>query len=109
MSWFSNYIFGEYSEEFVDIPIPSNTREEEIVFGIRYRDKTVQLDLIVPVEDSYAQHGYSDYRYGGEPYPQAEYPYGQPNYPDHGYGGEQSYVQQDYPDHSNGGEWSYVQ
>ena len=89
MLWFSNYLFGEYSDESVvpdsykgtaisslyDIPIPSNTRKEEVVSGIRYRDNTVQLDLNVLVEDSYAQHGYSNYGYGGEPYPQAEYPY----------------------------------
>ncbi|MFS8001313.1 hypothetical protein Hanom_Chr13g01188881 [Helianthus anomalus] len=61
---------------------------EEVVYGIRYRDNTVQLDLNILVEDSYTQHDYSDYGYEGEPYPQAEYPYGQPNYPDHGYGGE---------------------
>ncbi|KAJ0935253.1 hypothetical protein HanRHA438_Chr03g0116941 [Helianthus annuus] len=117
MSWFSNYLFGEYSEESVvpdsyegaaisasyDIPIPSNTREGEVVSGIRYRDNIVELDLNVPVEDFDAQYGYSDYGYGDEPYPQAEYPYGQPNYPDHGYGGEQSYVQQDYPDPGYGG------
>ncbi|KAJ0560651.1 hypothetical protein HanHA300_Chr06g0213751 [Helianthus annuus] len=47
-------------------------REEEVVSGIRYRDNTVQLDLNIPVEDSYAQHGYSNYGYGGEPYSQAE-------------------------------------
>ncbi|MFS8031361.1 hypothetical protein Hanom_Chr17g01545031 [Helianthus anomalus] len=123
MSWLSIYIFGEYSEESVvpdsyegaaifasyDIPIPSNTREEEVVSGFRYRDNTVELDLNVPVEDFDTQHGYSNYGYGGEPYPQAEYPYSQPNYPDHGYGGEQSYVQQEYPDHGYGGERSFVQ
>ncbi|MFS7903330.1 hypothetical protein Hanom_Chr01g00022811 [Helianthus anomalus] len=49
-----------------DIPIPSNTREKEVVSGIRYHDNTAQLDLNVPVEDSYAQPGYSDYGYGGE-------------------------------------------
>ncbi|MFS8018198.1 hypothetical protein Hanom_Chr15g01389301 [Helianthus anomalus] len=92
MSWFSNYLFGEYSKESVvldsyegyDILIPSNTREEdEVVSGIRHRENTLQLDLNVLVEDSYAQHGYSDYVYEGEPYSQAKYPYNQPNYPDH--------------------------
>ncbi|KAF5796098.1 hypothetical protein HanXRQr2_Chr08g0347441 [Helianthus annuus] len=95
MSWFSIYFVGEYSDESVvpdsyegtaisasyDKLIPSNTREDEVVSGIRYRDNTVQLDLNIPVEDSYAQHGYSDYRYGGEPYPQAEYPYGSQTIP----------------------------
>ncbi|KAJ0493959.1 hypothetical protein HanIR_Chr12g0591961 [Helianthus annuus] len=122
MSWFSNYLFGQYFEESVipdsyegtaisasyGIPITSNTREEEVVSGIRYRDNTVQLDLNVTVEDSYAQHGYSDYGYEGEPYPQAEYPYSQPNYLDHGYGGERSYVQQDYPDHAYNGEHNEI-
>ena len=83
MSWFSNYLFSEYSDEYVvpniyegtaisdsyKKPITSNMREEEVVSGIRYRDNTVQLELNIPVEDSYAQHGYSDYGYGGEPYP----------------------------------------
>ncbi|KAJ0571108.1 hypothetical protein HanHA300_Chr05g0185811 [Helianthus annuus] len=112
MSWFSNNLFGEYSDQFVvpdshertaifdsyEKPVSSNMREEEIVSGIRYRDNTMQLDLNIPVEDSYAQHGYSNYGYGGEPYPQVEYPYVQTNYPNHGYGGVQMYVQQDYPD-----------
>ncbi|MFS7909303.1 hypothetical protein Hanom_Chr01g00093021 [Helianthus anomalus] len=106
MSWFSNYILSDYSEDSVvpdsyfyegtaispsyDILIPSNMMEEEVVSGIHYRDSTVQLDLNVERLD--AHHDYSDYGYGGEPYPQAEYPYSQPNYPNHGYGGEQSYV-----------------
>ena len=65
MSWFSNYLFGEYSDESV-VPdsyegaaisdsyeknVQFNMREEEVVSGIR--DNTVQLDLNVPVEDSY--------------------------------------------------------
>ncbi|MFS8003704.1 hypothetical protein Hanom_Chr13g01216971 [Helianthus anomalus] len=98
MSWLSNYLFGNYSDESVipdsykgavistsyDKSIPSNTREEEVVSGILYRDNTVQLDVNIPMEDSYAQHGYLDYGYRGEPYPPAEYPYGQPNYPNQG-------------------------
>ncbi|MFS7944607.1 hypothetical protein Hanom_Chr06g00514231 [Helianthus anomalus] len=52
----------------------------------------MQLDLNIPVEDSYAQHNYSNYGHRGEPYPQVEYPYSQPTYPDHGYSGEQSSI-----------------
>ncbi|MFS8001364.1 hypothetical protein Hanom_Chr13g01189541 [Helianthus anomalus] len=75
MSWFSNYLFSEYSDESVvpdsyegtaistsyDKSIPSNTREEEVVYGIRCRENTMQLDLNILVEDSYAQHSYLDY------------------------------------------------
>ncbi|MFS7964120.1 hypothetical protein Hanom_Chr08g00746441 [Helianthus anomalus] len=52
MSWFNNYLFGEYCEESVvsdsyegaaisasyDIPIPSNARREEVVSRICLRD-----------------------------------------------------------------------
>ncbi|MFS7973911.1 hypothetical protein Hanom_Chr09g00862231 [Helianthus anomalus] len=121
MSWFSNYLFGEYSDKSVVLDsyeggaisdsyeklVPSNMRGE-VVSSIRYRDNTVQLNLNIPVEDSYAQHNYLNYGYAGEPYPQVEYPYGQSNYPGHGYGGEQSYVQQDYPDHGYSDEYNYV-
>ncbi|KAF5772266.1 hypothetical protein HanRHA438_Chr13g0585651 [Helianthus annuus] len=69
MSWFSNYLFGDYSDESVvpdsyegtaisdsfEKPVSSNLRETEVVSGIRYRDNTVQLDLNTPVEDPYAQ------------------------------------------------------
>ncbi|MFS7961158.1 hypothetical protein Hanom_Chr08g00711511 [Helianthus anomalus] len=63
MSWFSNYHFGEYSHEGTaiydsyDKPITFNMREEEVVSGIHYRDNTVQLELNIHVEDSYAKHG----------------------------------------------------
>ncbi|KAF5780240.1 hypothetical protein HanXRQr2_Chr11g0469721 [Helianthus annuus] len=63
MSWFSNYLFGDYSDESVvpdsyegtaisdsfEKPVSSNLRETEVVSGIRYRDNTVQLDLNTPV------------------------------------------------------------
>ncbi|MFS7962170.1 hypothetical protein Hanom_Chr08g00723511 [Helianthus anomalus] len=73
MSWFNNYLFGDYSEESVvpysyegaaisasyDSSIPSNAREEEVISGIRYRGNAVQLDLNVPsVEDSNAQYDF---------------------------------------------------
>ncbi|KAM0025755.1 hypothetical protein Hdeb2414_s0021g00578311 [Helianthus debilis subsp. tardiflorus] len=122
MSWFNNYLFGEYSNESVvpdsydgtaisgsyEKPVPSNMKEEEFVSGIRDRDSMVQLDLNIPMEDSHAQHGYSNYGYGGELYPQAEHPYVRPNCLDHGYGGEQSFVQQDYLDQGHGGEQNFV-
>ncbi|MFS7958414.1 hypothetical protein Hanom_Chr07g00678271 [Helianthus anomalus] len=73
-------------------------RDEEVISGIHYHDNSVQLNLNILVEDSYAQHGYSNYGYQGEPYHQAEYPYVQPNCPNRGHGDEQSFVQQDYPD-----------
>ncbi|KAM0005873.1 hypothetical protein Hdeb2414_s0194g00829171 [Helianthus debilis subsp. tardiflorus] len=80
MSWFSNYLFGDYSDESVvpdsyegtaisdsfEKPVSSNLRETEVVSGIRYRDNTVQLDLNTPVEDPYAQQGYSNFGYGGD-------------------------------------------
>ncbi|MFS7978383.1 hypothetical protein Hanom_Chr10g00914881 [Helianthus anomalus] len=83
-------------------------KEEEVVSGIHYRDNTAQLDLNIHVEDSHSQHGYSNYGYEGEPYPQAEYLYVRPNCLDHGYGGEQSFIQQDYPDQRHGGEQNFV-
>ncbi|KAM0070927.1 hypothetical protein Hdeb2414_s0001g00018961 [Helianthus debilis subsp. tardiflorus] len=69
MSWLSNYLFGQYSDESVvpdsyeetaisdsfEKPVSSNLRETEVVSGIRYRDNTVQLDLNTPVEDPYTQ------------------------------------------------------
>ncbi|KAJ0772071.1 hypothetical protein HanPI659440_Chr07g0276261 [Helianthus annuus] len=82
---------------------------EEVISGIRYRDNTMQLNLNIPVEDSYTQHDYLNYGYGGEAYHHDEYLYIQPNCPDHGYGGEQSFVQQDYPDLGLGSEQNFVQ
>ncbi|KAF5780329.1 hypothetical protein HanXRQr2_Chr11g0470651 [Helianthus annuus] len=72
MSWLSNYLFGQYSDESVvpdsyegttisdsyEKPVSSNLRETEVVSGIRYRDNTVKLDLNTPVEDPYAQQAY---------------------------------------------------
>ncbi|KAJ0870310.1 putative transcription factor FAR family [Helianthus annuus] len=128
MSWFSNYLFGDYSDESVvpdsyegtaisdsfEKPVSSNLRETEVVSGIRYRDNTVQLDLNTPVEDPYAQQGYSNFGYGGEySFVQQEcYPndsYGcQQGYSNFGYGGEQSFVQQEcYPNQSYGCEQSF--
>ncbi|KAJ0693865.1 hypothetical protein HanPI659440_Chr15g0602231 [Helianthus annuus] len=63
MSWLSNYLFGQYSDESVvpdsyegtaisdsyEKPVSSNLRETEVVSGIRYRDNTVKLDLNTPV------------------------------------------------------------
>uniref|UniRef100_A0A251T8Y1 Uncharacterized protein n=1 Tax=Helianthus annuus TaxID=4232 RepID=A0A251T8Y1_HELAN len=80
MSWLSNYLFGQYSDESVvpdsyegttisdsyEKPVSSNLRETEVVSGIRYRDNTVKLDLNTPVEDPYAQQGYSNFGYGGD-------------------------------------------
>ncbi|MFS7935797.1 hypothetical protein Hanom_Chr05g00407781 [Helianthus anomalus] len=82
-SWFSNYLFDEYSDKSIvpdsyegttisdsyEKPFPSNMREEEVVSAIRYCDNTMQLDLNIPVDDAYAQHNYSNYGYGGDPYP----------------------------------------
>ncbi|KAJ0489592.1 putative transcription factor FAR family [Helianthus annuus] len=128
MSWFSNYLFGDYSDESVvpdsyegtaisdsfEKPVSSNLRETEVVSGIRYRDNTVQLDLNTPVEDPYAQQGYSNFGYGGdysfvqqECYPNDSYGCHQ-SYSNFGYGGEQSFVQQEcYPTQSYGCEQSF--
>ncbi|KAM0055198.1 hypothetical protein Hdeb2414_s0006g00203291 [Helianthus debilis subsp. tardiflorus] len=121
MSWLSNYLFGQYSDESVvpdsyegtpisdsyEKPVSSNLRETEVVSGIRYRDNTVKLDLNTPVEDPYAQQGYSNFGYGGdysfvqqECYPNDSYGCQQSlqGYSNFGYGGEQSFVQQEcYP------------
>ncbi|KAJ0442027.1 hypothetical protein HanRHA438_Chr16g0752091 [Helianthus annuus] len=131
MSWLSNYLFGQYSDESVvpdsyegtaisdsfEKPVSSNLRETEVVFGIHYRDNTVQLDLDTPVEDPYAQQGYSNFGYGGdysfvqqECYPNDSYGCQQclQGYSNFGYGGEQSFVQQEcYPNQSYGCEQSF--
>ncbi|KAF5774748.1 hypothetical protein HanXRQr2_Chr13g0604201 [Helianthus annuus] len=131
MSWFSNYLFGQYSDESVvpdsyegtaisdsfEKPVSSNLRETEVVSGIRYRDNTVPLDLNTPVEDPYAQQGYSNFGYGGdysfvqqECYPNDSYgcQQGLQGYSNFGYGGEQSFVQQEcYPNQSYGCEQSF--
>jgi hypothetical protein len=113
MSWISNYLFGEYSDEsFVPDSyetVVSNSYEkpadEEVVSGIRYRDNTVPLDLNTPAEDSYEQPVYSNYGYGGEPYPEAEYPdYGHVGDQPFVHQGEQSFVQEDYSQPGYGGE-----
>ncbi|KAJ0889804.1 hypothetical protein HanRHA438_Chr09g0416791 [Helianthus annuus] len=128
MSWFSNYLFGDYSDESVvpdsyegtaisdsfEKPVSSNLRETEVVSGIRYRDNTVQLDLNTPVEDPYAKQGYSNFGYGGdysfvqqECNPNDSYGCHQ-SYSNFGYGGEQSFVQQEcYPTQSYGCEQSF--
>ena len=119
LSWFSNYLFGEYSDESVvpysyegaaisnsyEKTVPFNMREEEVVSGIR--DNTVQLDLNFPVEDSYGVQ--PDFRVPVEDLygvqldlnvhvedlytPQFENPYGQPNT-----------ATQDYTDQGHGDE-----
>ncbi|KAM0018798.1 putative MULE transposase domain, FHY3/FAR1 family [Helianthus debilis subsp. tardiflorus] len=131
MSWLSNYLFGQYSNESVvpdsyegtaisdsyEKPVSSNLREAEVVSGIRYRDNTVKLDLNTPVEDPYAQQGYSNFGYGGEYsfvqqecYPNHSYGCQQSlqGYSNFGYGGEHSFVQQEcYPNHSYGCQQSF--
>ena len=59
MSYY-DYLFGDS----YDVSVPEDV--EEVQSDIRYRDNTVPLDLITPLEDPYAQQ--------------------YPNYPDHGYG-----------------------
>ncbi|MFS8019312.1 hypothetical protein Hanom_Chr15g01402341 [Helianthus anomalus] len=125
MSWLSNYLFGQYSDSYegtaisdsYEKPVSSNLRETEVVSGIRYRDNTVKLDLNTPVEDPYAQQGYSNFGYGGEYnfvqqecYPNDSYGCQQSlqGYSNFGYGGEQSFVQQEcYPNQSYGCEQSF--
>ncbi|KAJ0441648.1 putative transcription factor FAR family [Helianthus annuus] len=98
-------------------PVSSNLREAEVVSGIRYRDNTVKLDLNTPVEDPYAQQGYSNFGYGGEYsfvqqecYPNDSYGCQQSleGYSNFGYGGEHSFVHQEcYPNHSYGCQPSF--
>ncbi|KAL9996387.1 putative methylmalonate-semialdehyde dehydrogenase [Helianthus debilis subsp. tardiflorus] len=130
MSWLSNYLFGQYFDESVvpdsyegtaisdyEKPVSSNLREAEVVSGIRYHDNTVKLDLNTPVEDSYAQQGYSNFGYGGEYsfvqqecYPNDSYGCEQKlqGYSNFGYGGEQSFVQQEcYSNQSYGCEQTF--